>query len=174
MPEKLFFVTNYLSPIGSLTIVLSTAGLYRLSFPGEEPGGIRNYLIRKFPGTAINIDNNDRPCAEVIRQLDDYFNGRRFAFSLPLDLYGTPFQVAVWSALQRIPYGATCSYSYIAGSIDRPSAVRAVGQAIGRNPVGIIIPCHRVIGKDGRLVGFGGGLSIKEWLLNFEAGNIKA
>ncbi|WP_406676228.1 methylated-DNA--[protein]-cysteine S-methyltransferase [Moorella sp. ACPs] len=173
MPKELFTITHYPSPIGNLTIVTGVAGLCRLSFPGEEPGAIPSYLAQKFPGATITVEENGSSCREVMRQLDEYFDGRRFSFSLRLDLRGTPFQLAVWSALQKIPYGTTCSYSHIARVIGRPEAVRAVGQAIGRNPVGIIIPCHRVIGKDGRLVGFGGGLATKEWLLNFEERNLK-
>lgn len=173
MPADWLSITHYPSPLGPLTVVTGPAGLCRLSFPGEAPGTTRSYLAQKSRGATINVDENGSSCREVLRQLDEYFDGRRFSFSLRLDLRGTPFQLAVWSALQKIPYGTTCSYSHIARVIGRPGAVRAVGQAIGRNPVGIIIPCHRVIGKDGRLVGFLGGLATKEWLLNFEKGNLK-
>ncbi|QGP93734.1 Methylated-DNA--protein-cysteine methyltransferase [Neomoorella glycerini] len=173
MPANWLSITHYPSPLGPLAVVTGPAGLCRLAFPGEKPDAPPSYLAQKFPGATINVDENGSSCREVLRQLDEYFAGRRFSFSLPLDLRGTPFQLAVWSALQRIPYGTTCSYSDIALVTGRPGAVRAVGQAIGRNPVGIIIPCHRVIGKDGRLVGFGSGLATKEWLLNFEESNLK-
>ncbi|NLW07014.1 MAG: methylated-DNA--[protein]-cysteine S-methyltransferase [Clostridia bacterium] len=105
---------------------------------------------------------------EIIKQLDEYFAGSRQHFNLTLAYHGTPFQQAVWKALQEIPYGSTCSYSDIARRIGKAAACRAVGQAIHRNPIALIIPCHRVIAKNGQLVGFSGGLRIKQWLLDFE------
>ena len=107
---------------------------------------------------------------EVASQFEAYFDGRLRTFDLPLAPAGTPFQQEVWSALQTIPYGATWSYAELAARIGRPAAVRAVGAANGRNPIPIIIPCHRVIGRDGRLVGFGGGLETKRALLALEQG----
>lgn len=104
----------------------------------------------------------------VCRQLDEYFSGRRQQFELPLAPRGTAFQQQVWQALQRIPYGRTCSYSDLAGEIGRPQAVRAVGTANGANPISIIIPCHRVIGRDGSLTGYAGGLPRKQLLLELE------
>ncbi|MBC7323764.1 MAG: methylated-DNA--[protein]-cysteine S-methyltransferase [Moorella sp. (in: Bacteria)] len=163
-------LTTYPSPLGLLTIVTGPAGLCRLAFPGEASGLARNSLAGEFP-RAVFVEEKEKAgysCPAVLRQLEEYFAGRRFTFDLPLDLRGTPFQREVWAALSKIPYGTTCSYGDIARAVGRPGAARAVGQAIGRNPVAIIIPCHRVIGKDGRLVGFGGGLEVKEWLLQFE------
>lgn len=107
---------------------------------------------------------------ELERQLGEYFSGTRKKFDLPLAPKGTPFQIDVWTALQAIPYGATCSYSDIAKKIDRADAVRAVGAANGKNPIPIVIPCHRVIGANGSLTGFGGGLPMKKWLLAHESG----
>lgn len=101
-------------------------------------------------------------------QLEEYFDGRRAAFELPLAPQGTDFQLRVWRALQAIAFGDTCSYLHLARAIGQPSAVRAVGAANGRNPIPIVIPCHRVIGSDGALVGFGGGLDIKSALLALE------
>ena len=101
-------------------------------------------------------------------QIEEYLNGKRKQFKLPLALQGTEFQLAVWQALQKIPYGETRSYKEIAASIGRPKAVRAVGMANNRNPISIIVPCHRVIGHDGKLVGYGGGLSLKQRLLELE------
>lgn len=103
------------------------------------------------------------------RQLDQYFSGRRQRFELDLELHGTSFQRAVWAALQRIPYGQTTTYGELARRIGRPRAVRAVGLANGRNPVSVIVPCHRVIGADGTLTGYGGGLQRKRLLLDLEA-----
>jgi len=98
-------------------------------------------------------------------QLDEYFAGTRTRFDLPLRLHGTPFQVEVWEQLRRIPYGETISYGELAKRVDRPEAARAVGSANGQNPIAIVVPCHRVIGADGSLTGFGGGLDWKRWLL---------
>jgi O-6-methylguanine DNA methyltransferase len=104
----------------------------------------------------------------AIDELKRYLSGERVQFSCPLDLHGTPFQVIVWRELCNNPYGETRSYRDIARAIGRPSASRAVGAANGANPVAIIVPCHRVVGSDGRLVGYGGGLPTKEWLLAME------
>jgi len=117
------------------------------------------------------------PEAEVVRyngksvyteQIFQYFNGQRTQFDVPFDLKGTPFQQSVWQELSKIPYGKTVAYSHIANEINNPKAVRAVGQAIGKNPLTIVIPCHRVIGKNGTLTGFRGGLEMKEVLLALE------
>lgn len=105
---------------------------------------------------------------DAITQLDEYFKGSRRDFDLPLDLRGTEFQVAAWNALADIPYGRTASYGQQAASIGRPKAVRAIGGANGRNPVAIVLPCHRIVGADGSLTGFGGGIAVKKWLLDHE------
>jgi methylated-DNA-[protein]-cysteine S-methyltransferase len=105
---------------------------------------------------------------DVRQQLDEYFDGTREVFDVPLDLQGSPFQVEVWTALTAIPYGQTTSYAAIAQAVGRPAAVRAVGAANGRNPISIIVPCHRVIGADGRLTGYGWGVDRKAWLLDHE------
>jgi methylated-DNA-[protein]-cysteine S-methyltransferase len=104
-----------------------------------------------------------------MRQLTEYFSGKRKTFTITLAPQGTPFQQRVWQALQSIPYGRTLSYGQIAKAIGKPKAARAVGAANGQNPVSIIVPCHRVIGSNGKLVGYGGGLSIKEALLAHES-----
>ena len=108
---------------------------------------------------------------EAFRQLNEYLAGKRTSFDLPLRAEGTPFMKSVWQALQEIPYGKTVSYKDIAEAIGRPQACRAVGLANNRNPIAIFIPCHRVIGKNGHLVGYGGGLDMKEQLLKLE-GNL--
>lgn len=101
-------------------------------------------------------------------QLDEYFQGKRTTFSLPFKLTGTPFQLAVWKELQNIPYGQTTSYKEIAQKINKPKAYRAVGMANNKNPLPIIIPCHRVIGSNGKLIGYAGGLNLKNYLLELE------
>ncbi len=113
-------------------------------------------------------DPDDTPFPEVIAQLDEYFAGRRTEFDLPMTLIGTDFQRRVWEQLRRIPYGETITYGELARRLGNPAAVRAVGLANGRNPIGIIVPCHRVVGSTGDLTGYGGGIEKKRWLLTFE------
>ncbi|MCH9668211.1 MAG: methylated-DNA--[protein]-cysteine S-methyltransferase [Actinomycetia bacterium] len=113
---------------------------------------------------------DDTAFAEAVEQLEEYFGGQRTEFELELELLGTPFQRRVWSALLTIPYGQTRSYGQIASQLDAPGASRAVGLANGRNPIGIIVPCHRVIGANGSLTGYGGGLNRKQALLDLETG----
>jgi len=118
----------------------------------------------------ISYVRKDTPLlTDAGNQLKDYFDGKRTSFHLPLDLRGTPFQLKIWSALQKIPYGVTWSYQDLANTIGSPKAVRAVGAANGRNPIPVIVPCHRVIGKNGSLTGFTGGIALKKSLLDLEA-----
>jgi methylated-DNA-[protein]-cysteine S-methyltransferase len=116
----------------------------------------------------------DGVIADAVRQLDEYFAGTRREFELELAPRGTAFQLAVWGALLTIPYGATASYGDIARSVGRPNAVRAVGQANGRNPLAIVVPCHRVIGSDHSLTGYGGGIERKRYLLGLEGSPLTA
>jgi len=141
------------SPIGRLGLTVEGGRLIAVTFheAGAWPDPEQDPLLREAAG-----------------QLEAYFAGRLRDFDLPLDLRGTTFQCAVWSALRTIPYGETWSYRDLAAHIGRPSAVRAVGAANGRNPIPIIVPCHRVIGSDGSLTGFGGGLPLKARLLALE------
>jgi methylated-DNA-[protein]-cysteine S-methyltransferase len=115
---------------------------------------------------------DDQPNAVALDQLHEYLRGERREFDLDLDLRGTPFQRRVWSELLEIPYGETVAYADVAARVGNPKALRAVGQAVGANPIPIVIPCHRVVGKDGHLVGFGGGLPLKERLLYLERGSL--
>ena len=147
------------SPVGRLLLAGDPRGLRLVRFPGER-GAVR-------PLTDWRRDA--RVLADAIAQLEEYFAGERREFSLPLQPVGTPFQKAVWSALQTIPYGTTVSYGELARRVGRPSAARAVGAASGANPLPIIVPCHRVIGADRSLTGFGGGLETKRFLLALEA-----
>jgi methylated-DNA-[protein]-cysteine S-methyltransferase len=114
------------------------------------------------------VYSETRLIKKAAAQIDEYFAGLRKTFALPFFLHGTEFQKDVWNALQNIPYGGTCSYKDIAAAIGRPKAARAVGLANNRNPVSIIVPCHRVIGSNGALVGYGGGLPLKQHLLELE------
>lgn len=147
------------SPIGRL-LLAGRAGALSLIYFLSGRG-------RMTPDPAWQED--PRPFAEARRQLDAYFAGRLEVFDLPLALDGTPFQVKVWRAVAEIPYGQTRAYGDVARRIRRPSAVRAVGAANGQNPLPIIIPCHRVIGSNGSLTGYGGGLPIKRALLALES-----
>jgi methylated-DNA-[protein]-cysteine S-methyltransferase len=117
------------------------------------------------------VEQDDEVLAKTRKQVDEYLSGNRRAFDIPLLMVGTDFQKSVWNALAKVPYGATSTYSQIAKDINNQRAVRAVGNAIRANPISIIVPCHRIIGSDGELVGYGGGLSIKERLLKLEQKN---
>ncbi|MDJ0701408.1 MAG: methylated-DNA--[protein]-cysteine S-methyltransferase [Woeseiaceae bacterium] len=147
------------TPIGELLLAGTNDALTMIGFPKGS--------MRRDPEADWIF--NEKPFAEVSRQLLEYFAGERKAFDLALDLNGTEFQLSVLEELQQIPYGTTTSYADIARRIGRPKAVRAVGAANGRNPIPIIVPCHRVIGSHGDLTGFGGGLDTKEALLRLEA-----
>ncbi len=142
------------SPVGVLTIGADATGITAIAFPGEMPavaGTATSPLIR-----------------EAVRQLRAYFAGQLTRFELPLSPAGTAFQKSVWQALLAVPYGATESYGEIAAAVGNPRASRAVGLANGRNPIAIVVPCHRIIGHDGSLTGYGGGLDRKRWLLAHE------
>ncbi len=147
------------SPIGELLLAGDDDALSLVSFPEGS--------MRRDPDP--DWIYNEKPFAAARQQLTEYFAGERREFDLPLKLSGTEFQLSVLHALQQIPYGETTSYSDVAERIGRPKAVRAVGAANGRNPIPIIVPCHRVIGSHGDLTGFGGGLDTKEALLRLEA-----
>jgi methylated-DNA-[protein]-cysteine S-methyltransferase len=150
--------TSIPSPIGDLLLVGDIAALHCLyMLQAPRPARISDSWRRE-PGAF----------AETERQLDEYFAGQRTAFDLPLSMHGTPFQRSVWSALREIGYGQTASYGEIARRVGRPGAARAVGIANGRNPISIVVPCHRVIGADGSLTGYGGGLERKRYLLELE------
>lgn len=150
------------SPVGELNLVASERGLRAVLWAEERAGRVRLPERRDDPAHAV--------LAEAVRQLRDYFEGRRRTFDLPLDPEGTDFQKAVWTGLNSIPYGETRSYAALAAAIGRPGASRAVGAANGRNPLSIVTPCHRVIGANGTLTGFAGGLAVKQWLLAHERG----
>ena len=147
------------TPIGDLLLAGDEEGLGLIGFPKGR--------MRRDPEPDWIF--NEKPFVKTRKQLDEYFAGERKVFDLPLHLTGTDFQVRVLEELQRIPYGKTASYGDIAKRIGRPRAMRAVGAANGRNPIPIIIPCHRVIGSTGDLTGFGGGLDTKAALLRLEA-----
>lgn len=144
---------HYKSPIGMLCIE-------------EENNAIISLYLDRDEDTSS--DKETDILKRAISQLEQYFNGKRIEFDLPIKLNGTDFQQKVWTALRTIPYGETCNYKEIAMRIDNPRACRAVGGANNKNPIMIIVPCHRVIGANGSMVGFGAGIEVKEYLLNLE------
>jgi methylated-DNA-[protein]-cysteine S-methyltransferase len=146
------------TPIGRLQIITSTGGLVAILWPDDDRWSFDT------------IDETNEVARAAAAQLSEFFAGDRTNFELPLDLRGTDFQVRVWRSLASIPFGQTISYAEQAKSLGRPTAVRAVASANGRNPVSIVLPCHRVIGKSGRLTGYAGGLDAKKWLLDHEGG----
>ena len=141
------------SPLGPLTLASSPWGLMSVRF------GLH------VPSDGVIDDAANREARE---QLREYFDGKRTQFNLPLDVSGTPFQMAVWHELQKVPYGSTCSYIDIARLLGKPGAARAVGMANHENPLAIVIPCHRVVGSNGSLTGYAGGLHLKQQLLGIE------
>ena len=157
------------------TFIMKKYFIYRYKvcnlFIAEEDGAICFVLFspRKIPE---GFEKGETPLLKkAAKQLDEYYNKKRQNFDLPLVLHGTDFQIKDWKALQKIPYGQTRSYGEIAAMIGKPKACRAVGMANNRNPISIVIPCHRVIGHDGSLTGFGGGLKLKQKLLDLEDAN---
>ncbi|MFY0543661.1 methylated-DNA--[protein]-cysteine S-methyltransferase [Brevibacillus sp. H7] len=156
------------SPIGPLLLASTEEGLCFIEFGEEEIAlpNLQRWCRKTFLGAVPIPDDEMNRAAK--QQLEEYLAGTRTAFDLPIRLYGTPFQKAVWTELTRIPYGETRSYKDIALSIGAVKAVRAIGGANNRNPIPIVVPCHRVIGSNGALVGYGGGLAIKEHLLKLE------
>jgi len=147
------------SPIGTVEVTANEGGaIVSVSFVDEPmPGAVET----------------GHACSRALRQLEEYFRSERRRFELELEPEGTEFEYRVWSAVQRIPFGATDTYGEIARRLGEPDAARAVGHANARNPIAIIIPCHRIIGADGNLTGYAGGLDRKKWLLDMESGQAR-
>jgi methylated-DNA-[protein]-cysteine S-methyltransferase len=158
--ETLSF-TRTSSPVGPLFLAASAKGLVRLEFEAR---------VMKIDSQATELRESKQALAPYLCELNEYFAGERREFTIPLDLRGTDFQLACWRALLAIPYGETRSYGDIARAIGHPQAFRAVGMSNNRNPVAIVVPCHRVIASGGSLCGYGGGLDIKRKLLDLERG----
>ncbi|HEY7427402.1 MAG TPA: methylated-DNA--[protein]-cysteine S-methyltransferase, partial [Gemmataceae bacterium] len=147
------------SPVGPLFMAASAKGLVRLEFQGRE---------QTLDPRTIELKESKQELIPYLRQIDEYFSGFRREFTCPLDLRGTEFQLKCWQALLQIPYGETRTYGDLARTINHPTAFRAVGMSNNRNPIAIVVPCHRVIASDGTLCGYGGGLDIKQKLLDLE------
>lgn len=153
------------SPVGKLKLVASDRGLVAILWPDDNPRRVR---------LAPDSENAHHVIlTKAESQLAEYFAGKRQHFDLSLDPQGTPFQRAVWDALLAIPYGETRSYGQLARQLGNPNATRAVGAANGRNPLSIVVPCHRVVGSTGKLTGFAGGLPTKSFLLELETGTLR-
>jgi O-6-methylguanine DNA methyltransferase len=166
----------FTSPVGPLFLAASEHGLVALEFDARLPG---QQTIRPNPRDlrsesggskikAVQFQESAAAMQPYVRELEEYFAGQRREFTFALDLRGTDFQLACWHALVAIPYGETRSYADIARAVDRPQGFRAVGMANNRNPIAIVVPCHRVIASDGTLCGYGGGLDVKRKLLELE------
>ncbi|WP_024873046.1 methylated-DNA--[protein]-cysteine S-methyltransferase [Tolumonas lignilytica] len=150
----------------AISYLHSPVGYLRLEADNE---GLQSLLLNNPPVDGMTVTEPLHPILVLAhQQLHEYFNGTRQEFSVPLSMAGTEFQLSAWHALRTIPYGKTVSYKMIAEQIGRPKAMRAVGMANNRNPIAIIVPCHRVIGANGQLVGYAGGLGMKQWLLDHE------
>jgi len=154
------------SPIGPIFLVSSEKGLVRVALRSESETDRITHIKAEFPDACFIEDAGKN--REAARQLQEYFNGSRTNFSLPLDMEGTDFQKKVWNAMLKVPFGRTRSYGQIARDIGNPKACRAVGGSCGKNNIAIVIPCHRIIGSDGSMTGFGGGIPLKKRLLDLE------
>ena len=170
---EILHTTNMQSPIGPLFLAASAQGLVALEFDARLPGqqSIRpnpRHLRREKEKKGLKFEDSQRLLQPYVSELEEYFAGKRREFTFPLDLRGTDFQQACWHALLAIPYGETRTYADIARAVGKPNAFRAVGMANNRNPIAIVVPCHRVIASDGTLCGYGGGLDVKRKLLELE------
>jgi len=161
----------FASPVGPLFLAASEQGLVALEFDRRLPG---QQTIRPNPrdmraeSRSLRFEESEKEMSSYVRQLEEYFASTRREFTFPLDMRGTAFQVDCWRALMAIPYGETRTYADIARTVGRPQGFRAVGMANNRNPIAIVVPCHRVIASDGTLCGYGGGLDVKRTLLQLE------
>ena len=163
-----FLIDRLATPIGDLLIVADREGNLRATFWTDHEEDLRRILTRHYGGNEIELEAAPNPHG-LTDALARYFGGDLHAIdALPVETAGTPFQRQVWSALREIPCGSTVSYAQLAERIGRPAAVRAVGLANGSNPIGVVVPCHRVIGANGSLTGYGGGIERKRWLLDHE------
>jgi O-6-methylguanine DNA methyltransferase len=169
-PVTELYSRNVETPIGRILVAATPAGVCRVCFPSERPEHRYLWFNRYF--SILPLEQRYPVVDRAVQEIEEYFARRRHSFDLPLDLRGTEFQLRVWTELAKVPFGVTTSYGELARRVGKPGGARAIGNALGSNPVPIIVPCHRVIGHDQSLVGFGGGLSIKEQLLELEQARI--
>ena len=159
----MLYTSYYNSPLGTISLQSNERALLGLDFVNEE-----TELKIKREDRSIREESKSKILLQTVKELDEYFAGKRLKFTVPIYQEGTPFQVSVWKALTTIPYGKVKSYLDIATQVGNSKAVRAVGMTNGKNPIAIIVPCHRVIGKNGKMVGYASGVWRKEWLLAHE------
>jgi O-6-methylguanine DNA methyltransferase len=164
MPEPCHYWTQRF-PVATLTLVEHEGEIVLCSF-GQDIRLLRPYVKQYFPGARLVKDRG--PLAAALQQLKEYFEKKRTVFDIPLSMHGTPFQLRVWKQLLKVKFGDTASYLDLARALGNRNLVRAIGGAMGANPIAIIVPCHRVIGASGKLVGYGGGVDVKERLLRLE------
>ena len=164
MLQRVIYYKTIESPVGKLRLMATDKGLSAVLFNGGRG-------VKKLPPSALEQDDNHPMLKKAEKQLKEYFAGKRKDFDLPLDPQGTVFQIKAWRELSKIPYGKTISYGEQAKRVGDAKKARAVGMANGRNPLAIVVPCHRVIGASGALTGFGGGLKTKKYLLDLETGH---
>lgn len=172
MMHTMLFTASMVSPLGTLRLVASADALVGVYLPDHKGAPDLADLAAPVAHThdLAARSHDQHPVLRAARQqLEDYFAGTRVSFSLPLGPAGTPFQRAVWQILAQVPFGHTWTYADIARQLGRPGASRAVGAANGRNPISIIVPCHRIVGSSGALTGYAGGLAAKQWLLAHES-----
>jgi methylated-DNA-[protein]-cysteine S-methyltransferase len=160
------YCTSFDSKVGLIYIASTDKGVCKLSVPRQTKKDFIKWLRENFDDSEV-VDNKSRN-RDAIDQMTRYFNGKLAKFTVPVDFHGTPFQVRVWKELQRIPYGSTISYKQLAKRLGTSRGFQAVGRANAANPIPIIIPCHRVLGTDGSLVGYASGIKTKEFLLRLE------
>ncbi len=171
MTTQVIRYTGLPSPVGPVYIASGSDGVCALNFRGNSEQRLISYLKKSFPEAEIIADRNAN--INAVKQLKEYFAGQRRQFDLRLAPKGTEFQRQVWSKLETIPYGETRSYAEVAAMVKRPKAYRAVGNVNHRNPIPIIVPCHRVVASNGGLGGYAGGLKLKTALLDFERSHAK-
>lgn len=171
MPTKSIVYTQLSTPLGAMFVASNAMGLCALQFGEGAESFLLTYLSQTYPDARIYRD--DAANRDVVNQLEEYFAGRRTVFDLKLSPAGTAFQQKVWRFLTTIPFGKTLSYGDVAAGVGNPGASRAVGGANGKNPIAVIVPCHRVIAADGTLGGYAGGLEYKRVLLNHEGARYK-
>ena len=165
---KTLYWSSTPSPYGACIVMATESGVCWAGTPGTPADEGFAWAKRRLQVERVIGEEEIAPLQQAMEELRRYLAGEHVQFACPLDLHGTPFQVAVWKEMFRIPYGETRSYRELANAIGRPGAARAVGAASAANPTAIIVPCHRVIGSNGGLTGYGGGLPMKEWLLALE------
>lgn len=165
------YVSRIETPLSPVILAATERNLVFVQFAPSSESRLVRRLKEKFPDRRI-IEGENKLLSGVLKELKKYFEGKLKSFSIPLDPKGTPFQKRIWQALSNIPYGETRTYGEIGVRLGVPKASRAVGRACNQNPIAIIIPCHRVVGKDGKLTGYSAGLEKKRWLLEFEKKSI--